>query len=88
MSYKIKTLKPFEKFYSKRNEKEKGIIKAKFELLKQDPYDSRHLDIKKLKGFDNRYRLRIWDYRIIYEIYDDILIVLVVEGDNRGDIYK
>ncbi|MCX6074602.1 MAG: type II toxin-antitoxin system RelE/ParE family toxin [Campylobacterales bacterium] len=88
MSYEIKPLKPFEKFYAKRNEKEKAVIKSKFELLKNDPYDSNSLDIKKLKGFTNRYRLRVWDYRIIYEIYDEVLIIIAIDGDNRGDVYK
>ncbi len=35
--------------------------------------------IKKLAGTDNDYRIRVGDYRIIYSIEDDRLIVLVVD---------
>lgn len=42
----------------------------------------------KLKGADNLYRIRCGDYRIIYTIQDDVLIVLVIEVGHRKDIYK
>jgi mRNA interferase RelE/StbE len=42
---------------------------------------------KKLTGQD-LYRIRIGDYRVIYEIHDDVLIVLVVRIAHRGEAYK
>lgn len=42
----------------------------------------------KLKGTDNLYRIRCGDYRIIYTIQDDVLIVLVIEVGHKKDIYK
>jgi mRNA interferase RelE/StbE len=42
---------------------------------------------KKLKGED-AYRIRVGDYRIIYEIEDDKIIVIVVSVGHRKDIYK
>jgi len=88
MSYEIKKLKKYNKFYDKRNAKERLVIDEKLSYLKLNPYDIDKLDIKKLKGYQNRYRLRIWDYRILYEVYNDILIIVAIEGDNRGDVYK
>ena len=88
MSFKIIPLKPFKKFYKSRNKKEKIVIDAKFEILKKDPYDYDNLNIKKLAGYENRYRLRINNYRIIYEVYNIDLIIVVADGGNRGDIYK
>ena len=41
----------------------------------------------KLKGEDS-YRIRVGDYRIIYTIQDDRLIVLVIEVGHRRDIYR
>jgi len=41
---------------------------------------------KKLKGRDS-YRIRVADYRIIYEIFDDILLVDVIDLGHRKDIY-
>lgn len=43
---------------------------------------------KKLTGFDELYRLRVGDWRIIYTIEDDQLIVLVIRIAPRGDAYK
>ncbi|MBC7652260.1 MAG: type II toxin-antitoxin system RelE/ParE family toxin [Deinococcales bacterium] len=42
---------------------------------------------KKLKGRDG-YRIRVADYRIIYEIFDDILTIDVIDLGHRKDIYK
>ena len=42
---------------------------------------------KKLKGRDG-WRVRQGDYRIIYEIEDDVLIVIVLDVGHRKDIYR
>ena len=34
------------------------------------------------------YRLRVGDYRVIYEIHDDELILVVIKVGSRGDVYK
>ncbi|HQH71970.1 MAG TPA: type II toxin-antitoxin system RelE/ParE family toxin [bacterium] len=44
--------------------------------------------IKKLKGSTNRWSLRVGDYRVIYEIYDNELLILVLTIDNRKDAYR
>lgn len=41
----------------------------------------------KLTGQD-AYRIRVGDYRIIYTIHDDRLIVLVVDVGHRRDVYR
>ncbi len=43
--------------------------------------------IKKLKGED-AYRLRVGDYRIIYEVHDKVLVVLVVGVGHRREVYR
>jgi mRNA interferase RelE/StbE len=47
----------------------------------------RPINCKKLRVI-NAYRIRIGDYRIIYEIKDDILIVVVLKIGHRKDIYR
>jgi mRNA interferase RelE/StbE len=42
---------------------------------------------KKLKGRSG-YRIRIGDYRVIYEIEDNILRVIVIDIGHRKDIYQ
>jgi mRNA interferase RelE/StbE len=41
---------------------------------------------KKLKGRDG-YRIREGDYRIIYKVFDNILLIDVIAAGNRKDIY-
>ena len=43
---------------------------------------------KKLVGFPDLYRLRVGDWRIIYTLKNDKLIVLVIRVAPRGDVYK
>lgn len=41
-----------------------------------------------MRGYEGYFRLRVGDYRIIYTVNDNVLIVRVIEVGNRGDIYK
>jgi len=59
-------------------------LKPKINALAENP---RPRDAKKLKGYENTYRIRVGGYRILYEIYDNILLVLVVKIGPRRDIY-
>ncbi len=59
-------------------------LKPKITALSENP---RPHDHKKLKGFKNRYRIRVGSYRVIYEIHDEVLLVLIVKVGPRGDIY-
>jgi mRNA interferase RelE/StbE len=60
------------------------VIKTAIANLADNP---RPHDYKKLKGED-AYRIRVGDYRVIYEIDDDKIIVTVVSVGHRKDIYK
>lgn len=44
-------------------------------------------DCKKLSG-QEKYRVRCGDYRILYSIEDDILIVYVVKVGHRKDVFR
>jgi mRNA interferase RelE/StbE len=44
--------------------------------------------IKKLAGEEDLYRLRVGDYRIIYQIREKMLLVLIVGVGHRADVYR
>ncbi|MHB1157133.1 MAG: type II toxin-antitoxin system RelE family toxin [Phycisphaerales bacterium] len=44
--------------------------------------------VKKLQGEANLWRIRVSDFRILYEIHDKRLLVLVVDMGNRRDVYR
>jgi len=60
-------------------------IKNKIYLLSTDPYNKG--GIKKLKGREG-YRFRVGDYRVIYEIQNNILVIKVINIKSRGEVYK
>ena len=43
---------------------------------------------KKLHDKESAYRIRVGDYRVIYQIRDSQLLVLVVRVGNRRDVYR
>lgn len=53
--------------------------------LKDNP---RPESCKKLRGYDSLYRIRLGDWRIIYSIEDEILLVLVITIKSRAEVYK
>jgi len=60
------------------------IINKIEETLTTDPYSG-----KKLIGdLSNFYRIRVGNYRVIYEIIEDIVVVEVVKISHRKDVYK
>lgn len=50
--------------------------------------DPRPAGCKKLKGYENLYRLRVGDWRLIYAVEEDQLVVLVIEIAPRGEAYR
>ena len=60
-------------------------VEAAIELLADQPRPS---GARKLVGGDGQWRVRTGDYRIVYEIHDDVLLVLVVAIGHRRDIYQ
>lgn len=73
-----KQLKPLPKPDKKR-------ILDKIDSLGSNP---RPAGYKQLQGFGNFFRVRVGDYRIIYNILDDVLVVAVVKVANRRDAYR
>ncbi len=52
--------------------------------LAQDP---RSPGTKKLSGEENAYRLRVGDYRVIYSVFDDVVLILITRARHRRDVY-
>jgi mRNA interferase RelE/StbE len=65
--------------------KDRQRLVRRIELLGEDP---RPPGCQKLTGGADRYRVRQGQYRIVYEIRDDELVVLVVKLGNRRDVYR
>jgi mRNA interferase RelE/StbE len=44
--------------------------------------------VKKLKNTENGYRIKVGGYRILYDIFDNVLLITVVKVGHRRDVYK
>jgi mRNA interferase RelE/StbE len=50
--------------------------------------DPRPAGVVKLAGDENAWRIRVGDYRVLYEIHDKRLLVLVIRFGHRKDVYR
>lgn len=60
-------------------------IQGVLELLADDP---RPPSATRLVGGSGEWRVRTGDYRIVYEVQDDILLILVLAVGHRREIYQ
>lgn len=44
--------------------------------------------VKKLQAEENSYRIRVGDYRVIYDIFDNVLLVTVIRVKHRSQVYR
>ena len=86
VSYEV-ILKPSAvRVLRKLQPKRRAQIIAKLKALAVNPY-AQNPNVKALKGLE-AYRLRIGNYRAIYELVDDKLLLLVLEIGPRGGVYQ
>jgi mRNA interferase RelE/StbE len=84
MPYKVFIKPGAMKTLERINEPYYSNIKAAINSLINNP---RPHGCKKLKGRDG-FRIRVGDYRIIYNVFDKILVVDVVAIGHRKDVYE
>lgn len=84
-SYKIEYKKSVEKDLRKIPSTQlKGII-AKIQNLATNPHPNGSV---KLRGATELFRIRFADYRILYQVIDDRLIILVIKVGHRREVYR
>ena len=87
--YKVKYSRDAIKFIKKNKVIGLRFFKA-FADLAEDNENIHSYDVKKYhsKNYNDIFRLRIGDYRAIFRVIDDELLVFVFYIGVRGDIYK
>ena len=83
-NYSIQIKKSAAKELRKLPFKDLPYIVRKIQAL---AYDPRPVGSKKLSG-QNRYRVRYGDYRILYTIEDQLLVVVIVKVGHRKQVYR
>ena len=83
--YRIQIQKPAKKVLERLPQNPFRRITEAISALAHEP---RPFGYRKLAGVEDSYRVRVGDWRIIYTIQDDILLVVVIEIAPRGGAYR
>lgn len=86
LNYRVEIAESAMRALSKIQKRDRLKILEKIDTLEQDPSPTGSV---KLKGYKEAlYRIRSGDYRIVYSIKQEVLIVLVVDIGHRREIYR
>jgi mRNA interferase RelE/StbE len=85
MPYRIEVKPQAEKALAKIPNPHRRRIAKAIDALAREP---RPAGCIKLAGADDAYRIRVGDYRIVYQIEDKILVVYIIRVAHRKDVYR
>ncbi|BCA78729.1 type II toxin-antitoxin system RelE/ParE family toxin [Desulfuromonas sp. AOP6] len=89
MAYRIELTPAADKALAKVAKSNRNVLKRLDQALLSLAENPVPVGIKQLAGEDPPiYRVRIGDYRILYQIEDDVLVVLIVHIGHRKDVYR
>jgi mRNA interferase RelE/StbE len=84
VNYEIKILRGAIKQLELLSKSDYLAVKSKIESLSVNPRPAGYIKLKGREG----YRIRQGRYRIIYDIFDNILTIRVLRIGHRKDVYK
>ena len=85
--YQVKFTKSARKEFQRLPKRIQARVVEALSFLAGNPY-SELLQIKKLRGVDELYRIRIGDYRLAYTIQAEELIVIRITIGQRREVYR
>lgn len=86
MRYSVQILKRAEKDLAALPQQDRLRIAARIDTLARSP---RPNGSEPLKGeLSDCWKFRVGDYRVVYQIQDDVLVVVVVRIGNRREVYR
>ncbi|HEY4187645.1 MAG TPA: type II toxin-antitoxin system RelE/ParE family toxin [Polyangia bacterium] len=83
--YRVRTSPDADKQLARLDGSIRVRIAQKIDALAENP---RPPGCKKLKGDHNLWRVRAGDYRIVFSIHEDVLLVVVIRIAHRRDVYR
>ncbi len=85
MAYEVRLKPSVERALRKLPAQIRSRIGRRLDGLATHPRPS---GCEKLGGVDDPYRVRVGDYRVVYQVSDEVLVVLVVTIGHPGDVYR
>jgi mRNA interferase RelE/StbE len=84
MSYQIQVSKSAFKELEQLPQTQYIRISKAIDALADEP---RPFGCKKLKNKESQYRIRVGVYRVVYSIYDNLLLIDIIRVRHRKDVY-
>ena len=85
MAYKIELKQSAKKEFLALSDALQNRISHAIDGLCANPRPEGH---KPLKGAKNTFRIRIGDYRVVYEVHAGILMILIIRIAHRREVYR
>ena len=85
MTYEVRLARRAARSLASLERREQQRIRAALDLLADNP---RPPNCAAMQGEDSVYRVQVGDYRIVYEVRDNLLLILVVRIGHRREIYR
>ncbi len=85
--YAIEFVRSARKEFEKLSARSRDKVTEALRLLSVNPY-SELLKVKKMKASDDVFRIRVGDYRVLFEVRNERLVVIVIKVGHRSDIYR
>ncbi len=83
--YSIRYTESASRFLKELEPRMRVRITTRIAALAQDPSPPRS---RKLKTEERAFRIRVGDYRVVYDVLHDVVIVLVLRIGHRKDVYR
>jgi mRNA interferase RelE/StbE len=83
--YEVKLARRAERSLGTMERREQQRIRAALDLLADNP---RPPNCVAMQGEDSAYRVRVGDYRIVYEVLDAVLLIQVVRVGHRREVCR
>jgi mRNA interferase RelE/StbE len=85
MKYRIEFSPTAERQFKKLLKEVQARLKHRIDILAENPFPR---GVKKLSAEEDLYRLRIGDYRIIYQVQGKALLILILKLGHRKNVYR
>ena len=66
----------------------KAVVRRTDAKILSLAHTPRPAEAVKLKGADALYRVRVGDYRIVYEVQDAVVVIVIVRVGHRREVYR
>lgn len=83
--YRIELTRDALRALAKLDKPVRRRVQGAIDRLADDPHPAGMIA---LRGAPGAFRIRVGDYRVIYVLHDDLLLVVVIDIGNRRDVYR